>query len=160
MSDRPTPAQKAVETMRKAGTLFKSAEKAVRTKRSIPGYLEDIAARAAETRAKPASKARRTERASRDAFATWATENGLFHVFLDWGTPTTGIVDALLIRVDKHDRDQLEIELVQIKAGSAKLGATERRRLIEACKKVRCVPAAAFWDTETNTVGRDLISFP
>lgn len=160
MTNRTAAAYKAVATKRGNGSLSGIAFRAAKTKKKQVGYLTAIANKAVETRNKPSRKAMRTERASRAAFAAWAQGRGLFHVFLDGGKPTTGIVDVLLVEVDESDRDALRIGLVQLKAGTGKLGPADRTRLIHACNKARCLPIAAFWDTDTKEVGADLISFP
>ena len=83
------------------------------------------------TRRSPVYRARRTATASQRVLAEWAERNGWRCVFLDAksGNPRTGIIDAVLLRPKPREPDCLELHLVQLKAGSAGITATEVRRL-------------------------------
>lgn len=103
----------------------------------------------------PDKKANETTKASKLALKLWATRNGWHYIFLDAksGAPTTGIVDVMLVRAGRKDRDRLEIRLVQLKGGSGGLKAQEWQRLRAACQKVVVRPAVAlYYDSTTDVV--------
>ena len=79
----------------------------------------------------PAWKAKRSARLSQRALEEWADEAGFKVVFLDAasGNPRTGIVDAVLLRIQPRAADQLEVYLVQLKGGAAGFKPYEMARL-------------------------------
>jgi hypothetical protein len=93
-------------------------------------------------------RARRTAKASQSAFIKWAEEHGWRVVFLDSlsGHPRTGIVDAVLVRVRPRSKDQIDIRLVQLKAGAAGLTAREFDRLCSAAERVSVEGLLALCD--------------
>lgn len=111
------------------------------------------------TRRSATYRARQTAKASQAAFEQWARDHGWRVVFLDApsGHPRTGIVDAVLVRVRPRSKDQIDIRLVQLKAGAAGLTATEFERLCSAVERVSVEGLAALCDgasVHTARVGR------
>ena len=53
------------------------------------------------------------------------------------GREGTGIVDLVGVRRNRTDRDSLDVILVQVKGGSARITATDLKRLHDATKKVQ-----------------------
>jgi hypothetical protein len=111
-----------------------------------------IAARKAwATRRSANYKARKTERASKAALSAWCRTNGWKVLFFEGttGAPRTGIVDAIIARVGPADADAVEVRLVQLKAGSGGVTATEIARLKTAREKLSCDWVVAAFDGET-----------
>jgi hypothetical protein len=59
------------------------------------------------------------------------------------GHESTGIVDVVGLRRDKGNRDMLEMVLVQVKGGSARIKPEHLARLQEASKNVRVIYTVA-----------------
>jgi hypothetical protein len=96
-------------------------------------------------------RARQTAKSSQVAFERWAHDHGWRVVFVDAasGYPRTGIVDAVLLRVRPRSKDQIDIRLVQLKAGAAGLTAGEFERLCSAVERVSVEALAALCDGAT-----------
>jgi hypothetical protein len=106
------------------------------------------ARRAWQTRRSTPFKARRTSTASQRALSRWATANGWRVVFLDAlsGHPRTGIVDAVLVRIAPGAADKVDVQLVQLKSGTAGLTGGELRRLKAAAKRAQVTPLGVCHD--------------
>lgn len=65
------------------------------------------------------------------------------------GSPRTGIVDAIVFRIDRKDADRLDIRLVQLKGGKAGVSGAEIARLKRAAKNAAVTWAIAAFDGET-----------
>src|SRR5207245_4297607 len=104
-----------------------------------------------KTRRSPPYKARKSERASKDALTTWSRANGWKVLFFDGekGSPRTGIVDAILVRIKPGDADAIEIRLVQLKAGSGGLTGREIARLKQAVASISTDWLLAAFDGHT-----------
>ena len=95
-------------------------------------------------------KARHTASLSKAALQAWAKEFGFRVVFFDSdkGNPRIGIVDAVLVRIRPKSPDQVEVFLVQLKAGSSGFKATEMARLQRAAAAVKAQPLIILHDGE------------
>ena len=93
-------------------------------------------------------KARQTARRSQDALSDWAKSSGFRIVFLDAasGNPRTGIADAILLRIRPRAADQVDLYVVQLKAGSAGLKATEMARLTRTASAIKATPLIVLHD--------------
>lgn len=102
------------------------------------------------TRNSPKYKARRSEKASKQALENWCKSNGWKILFFEGesGAPRTGIVDAIIARIASNDADALDIRLVQLKSGTAGLTATEISRLKQALEKASINWLLAAFDGE------------
>lgn len=80
------------------------------------------------------AKARAAEAASKEALRSYCQEHGWRVAFFEGatGSPRTGIVDAIVVRIARKDRDLLEIRLVQLKGGNAGVSGAEITRLKKA----------------------------
>ena len=98
----------------------------------------------------PVWKAKRSTRLSQRALEDWADKAGFKLVFLDAasGNPRTGIVDAVLLRIQPRGADQIEVYLVQLKGGAAGLKPYEMARLSKAAMSVKAVPLIVLHDGE------------
>lgn len=90
------------------------------------------------TRRSATYKARKSEKASKEALRAWCKVNGWKVLFFegDSGSPRTGIVDAIIARIMPNDADAVEVRFVQLKSGRGGLTATEIARMKRALKKV------------------------
>jgi hypothetical protein len=84
----------------------------------------------------PRWKAKKAETKSKAALEDWCKDNNWKVLFFEGptGAPRTGIVDAIIARIKPGNADAVEIRLVQLKAGSAGLSASEIGRLNDALK--------------------------
>jgi hypothetical protein len=133
-------------------------------KRRLAGVAAAFAARSVAarkawaTRTSPRYRAGRSERASKRALSAWADAHGWRVVFFEGstGAPRTGIVDAVLIRLARAKADNVEIRLVQLKAGAGGLTASDITRLKTAAQAIRCEwILAAFDGTELHFLSGD-----
>jgi len=67
------------------------------------------------------TKARASEAASKEALRAYCQTHGWRLAFFEGptGSPRTGIIDAVMFRLDRQDADSLDIRLVQLKGGRA-----------------------------------------
>ena len=103
------------------------------------------------TRRKPHHRARRTEAASKVALELWCRENDWKLVFFEGasGSPRTGIVDAVMVRIKPTKPDSIEVRLVQLKAGMSGLKAREIARLKKAVVGLSADWLLAAYDGDT-----------
>ena len=103
------------------------------------------------TRRKPQYRARKTEAASKLALQEWCRDNNWKVVFFEGasGSPRTGIVDAVMVRIKPAKPDSIEIRLVQLKAGVAGLKAAEVARLKKAVSALSVDWLLAAFDGDT-----------
>lgn len=96
-------------------------------------------------------RAARSEKASKTALAAWCRENGWKAVFFEGltGSPRTGIVDAIIVRIKPRSPDSLEVRLVQLKAGVGGLTGAEITRLKRAVQALSIDWLLAAFDGET-----------
>ena len=108
------PGQKAARTR----MLRARARKAVATRKRMSAW----------------QKAHAAEAASKEALRLYAEEHGWRIAFFEGktGAPRTGIIDAVMFRLDKKNCDALDIRLVQLKGGKAGVNAREIARLKQA----------------------------
>lgn len=109
------------------------------------------AKKAWETRRSARYRASKSERASKSAFAERRRANGWKLLFFEGatGAPRTGIVDAVIARIRPDDADAVDLRLVQLKAGSGGLTATEISRLKHAVAMLTTDWLLAAFDGET-----------
>ena len=117
----------------------------------MPDRRSAAAKKAWATRRSARYKARKTERASKEALSAWCRANGWKVLFFEGntGAARTGIVDAVIARISRADADAVEVRLVQLKAGSGGVTATEITRLKTAGEKLSCDWVVAAFDGET-----------
>jgi len=110
----------------------------------------EAAKKAWRTRNKPSYKASQQEKASKKALVKWCEEHNWKVLFFEGptGAPRTGIVDAVMIKINSRDADALEIRLVQLKSGSSGLSGDETKRMKLAKEKVIIELSAALLDDE------------
>jgi len=112
----------------------------------------EAAKKAWQTRHKPSYKASQKEKASERALAEWCTEHNWKVLFFEGptGAPRTGIVDAVMLKINSKDADALEIRLVQLKSGSSGLSGDETKRMKSAKDKATIELSAALLDDENR----------
>ena len=120
------------------------------------GDRSEAAMKSWATRRSPTYKARQQERASKHALAEWCQANGWKVLFFEGrtGAPRTGIVDAVMVRINSHDADTVEIRFVQLKSGKGGLSGRETTRLKQSVQKAALDWVAALFD------GKDLHFLP
>lgn len=103
-----------------------------------PHSRSRAAIRAWVTRRSARYRAAKSERASKGALSEWCRQHGWKVVFFDGptGSPRTGIVDAVIVRIRPGDSDSIEVRLVQLKAGVGGLTGAEIARLKNALTKL------------------------
>jgi hypothetical protein len=108
------------------------------------------------TRRSPTYKARQQERTSKHALTEWCKANGWKVLFFEGrtGAPRTGIVDAVMVRINSHDADAVEVRFVQLKSGKSGLSGIETTRLKQSVRKASLDWVAALFD------GKDLHFLP
>jgi hypothetical protein len=101
---------------------------------STPDSRSEAAIKAWATRGSAPYRAAKSERASKIALSEWCQENRWKVVFFEsaTGSPRTGIVDALIVRIKPREPDAIEVRLVQLKSGVGGLTGTEITRLKRA----------------------------
>ena len=131
MAEKLTAGQKAAKTR----TRRLAAAKAVVTKKRMSAL----------------AKARAAEAASKEALRTYCEEHGWKVAFFEGltGSPRTGIIDAVVFRLDRKNADALEIRLVQLKGGKAGVSASEIGRLKKAVSMASVNWLIAAYDGET-----------
>ena len=79
-------------------------------------------------------KAREAEVGSKNALREYCKKHDWHLAFFEGktGAPRTGIIDAVLFRLGRHDADFLDLRLIQLKGGKAGAGAPEIARLKKA----------------------------
>ncbi len=112
------------------------------------GDRSEAAKKAWATRHSPTYRARRHERASKQALTEWCKANGWKILFFEGktGAPRTGIVDAIIVRIRSHDADAVEIRFVQLKSGASGLSGMETTRLKQSVQKASLDWVAALFD--------------
>ena len=112
------------------------------------GDRSEAARKSWATRRSPTYKARQQERASKYALAEWCKANGWKVLFFEGktGAPRTGIVDAIMVRINSHDADIVEVKFVQLKSGKAGLSGMETTRLKQSIQKASLDWVAALFD--------------
>jgi hypothetical protein len=126
-----TPGQKAAHTRKRRA----AARKAVKTRKQRISFAK---ARAAETASKEALRAYCQQHGWRVAFFEGVT-----------GSPRTGIIDAVVFRLDRQNCDVLDLRLVQLKGGQAGVTGTEIARLKNASEAVSVNWLIAAFDGES-----------
>lgn len=103
-----------------------------------PNSRSRAAIRAWVTRRSARYPAAKSERASKTALSEWCDRHGWKVVFFHGptGSPRTGIVDAVIVRIRPGDADSIEVRLVQLKAGVGGLTGAEITRLKGALAKL------------------------
>lgn len=96
-----------------------------------PDARSEAAIKSWVTRRSPRYRAAKSEKSSKTALSEWCQENGWKVVFFEGpsGSPRTGIVDAVIVRIKPRDPDAIEVRLVQLKSGVAGLTGAEVARL-------------------------------
>ncbi len=124
---------------------------ALHVKVTAPKSRSEAAIQAWVTRRKPQYRAARSERASKSALAEWCEENGWRVIFFEGktGSPRTGIVDAVMVRIRPGQSDSLEVRLVQLKSGVSGLTGNEVRRLKSAVSNLSTDWLLAAFDGST-----------
>ena len=105
-----------------------TSDKPMRVRR--PDSRSEAAIKAWATRGSAPCRAAKSERASKTALSEWCQENGWKVVFFEsaTGSPRTGIVDAVIVRIKPREPDAIEVRLVQLKSGMGGLtGGTAKR---------------------------------
>jgi hypothetical protein len=112
------------------------------------GNRSEAANKAWATRHSPSYKARRNEQASKHARTEWCKANSWKVLFFEGntGAPRTGIVDAVIVRINTHDADAVEIRFVQLKSGSGGLSGAETTHLKRSIQKASLDWVAALFD--------------
>ncbi|MGH8510384.1 MAG: hypothetical protein ACREU8_03055 [Gammaproteobacteria bacterium] len=118
---------------------------------STPDARSEAAIKAWATRRSAPYRAARSEKASKIALSEWCQENGWKVVFFEGatGSPRTGIVDAVIVRIKPRDPDAIEVRLVQLKAGVGGLTGTEIARLKNAVSQLSTDWLLAAFDGQT-----------
>ncbi len=90
------------------------------------------------------------ERASKVALEDYCKIHGWRVAFFEGptGAPRTGIIDAVMFRIDKHNADLLDLRLVQLKGGKAGVSGAEIARLKRAAADARVTWLIAAYDGE------------
>jgi hypothetical protein len=96
------------------------------------------AKKAWQTRRTPVYRARKSEAASKKALDEHCKKKGWQVVFFEGrtGSPRTGVVDAVMVRIAPGYPDRIEIRLVQLKGGRGGLKPSEVTRLKKAVEDV------------------------
>jgi hypothetical protein len=100
------------------------------------------------TRRSAPYRARKTEKASKDALLAWCDANGWKVIFFEGetGAPRTGIVDAIIVRIRPREADVVEVRLVQLKSGSGGMTGREMTRLKRAVQNLSVDSLVALFD--------------
>lgn len=116
----------------------------------MPSPRSQAAKKAWETMRKPTYKAAKSERDSKQALASWCASNGWKINFFEGksGAPRTGIVDAVMVRIQPKKADAIEIRFVQLKSGKSGLTAKEIGRLKRSITEVSIDWLLAAFDGE------------
>lgn len=116
------------------------------------GSRSDSARRAWHTRRWRSArlKAQAAEAASKEALRAYCQANRWRVAFFEGptGSPRTGIIDAIVFRVDKRNADLLDVRLIQLKGGKAGASGREIARLKRAATEARVGWAIAAYDGE------------
>lgn len=96
-------------------------------------------------------KSQASEAASKAALEAYCEANGWRVAFFEGktGSPRTGIIDAVMFRLDRSNCDALDLRLVQLKGGKAGVSGAEIARLKKAIGTVRIDWLIAEFDGET-----------
>ncbi len=98
------------------------------------------ALKAAKTRKRLSAfaKARAAEAASKEALRLYCKERGWRLAFFEGatGAPRTGIIDAIIFRIDRRNSDLLDLRVIQLKGGKAGVSGQEIARLKKAANSV------------------------
>lgn len=119
--------------------------------RTMSNSRSQAAKKAWATRRRPTYKAGKSEKASKEALASWCKSNGWKVLFFEGasGAPRTGIVDAIMARIQPGKADAIEIKFVQLKSGAGGLTAAEINRMKEAVAGVSNDWLLAAFDGKT-----------
>jgi hypothetical protein len=118
---------------------------------STPDSRSEPAIKAWATRNSAPYRAAKSERASKTALSEWCQENGWKVVFFEsaTGSPRTGIVDAVIVRIKPREPDAIEVRLVQLKSGMGGLTGAEITRLKRAVNQLSTDWLLAAFDGQT-----------
>lgn len=118
---------------------------------STPDSRSEAAIKAWATRRSAPYRAAKSEKASKAALAEWCHESGWKVVFFEsaTGSPRTGIVDAVIVRIKPRSPDAIEVRLVQLKAGVGGLTGAEIGRLKNAVGQLSTDWLLAAFDGQT-----------
>jgi hypothetical protein len=103
-----------------------------------PKSRSGAAIKAWATRRSVPYRVNKSEAASKEALAAWCSENNWKLVFFEGasGSPRTGIVDAVMIRIKPGQADSIEVRFVQLKSGVSGLKGSEIARLKKAVQAI------------------------
>ena len=103
-------------------------------------------------------KAQAAEAASKEALRAYCQANRWRVAFFEGptGSPRTGIIDAIVFRVDKRNPDLLDVRLIQLKGGKAGASGQEIARLKRAATEARVRWAVAVYDGDALHLLPDL----
>ena len=98
----------------------------------------------------PQGRARQSEQLSKLALQDFCKAHGWRVAFFEGptGAPRTGIIDAVIFRIDRHNADLLDLRLVQLKGGKAGVSGAEIARLKRAATDARVTWLIAAYDGE------------
>ena|SRR5258708_5657432 len=84
----------------------------------------------------PTDKAKIAEAASKEGLRRYCKAHRWQVGFFEspTGSPLTGIIDAIMFRLDRQNTDALEVRLIQLKGGGAGVSAREIKRLKRAAE--------------------------
>jgi hypothetical protein len=118
---------------------------------STPDSRSEAAIKAWATRGSAPYRAVKSERASKIALSEWCQKNGWKVVFFEsaTGSPRTGIVDGVIVRIKPREPDAIEVRLVQLKSGVIGLTGAEITRLKRAVAQLSTDWLLAAFDGQT-----------
>jgi hypothetical protein len=118
---------------------------------STPDSRSEAAIKAWATHLSASYRAAKSERASKIPLSEWYQENGWKVVFFEsaTGSPRTGIVDAVIVRIKPRAPDAIEVRLVQLKSGMGGLTGAEITRLKRGVAQLSMDWLPAAFDGQT-----------
>jgi hypothetical protein len=104
------------------------------------------------------AKSRAVEAASKEALRIYCKERGWKLAFFEGptGSPRTGIVDVIAVRLGRRNADLVDIRLIQLKGGKAGVKASEIARLKKAATSATVQWLIAAFDGEALQLVPDL----
>jgi hypothetical protein len=118
---------------------------------NTPDSRNEAAIKSWATRRSAPYRAAKSEKASKSALAEWCQENGWKVVFFEGatGSPRTGVVDAVIVRIKPRSPDAIEVRLVQLKSGVGGLAGAEIARLKNSVAQLSTDWLLAAFDGQT-----------
>lgn len=142
---RSQAAKKAWQTRHRLATFGKA--------RATEASRSQAAKKAWQTRRRLGAfeKARAAEAASKEALRAYCEKHGWRVAFFEGpaGAPRTGIIDAIVFRIDKKNPDRLDLRLIQLKGGGAGVSGRETARLKHAAADVTVHWTIVMYDDNT-----------